>query len=109
IQQKADILLLTALLGPSISAGYAAAEFISRVISNARYVFDAVAAPVFSEAIHLDQRDRLRYNLQLMSRWVATAAMPIAATVIALRHDLLRLYGPALMTDSTGLAPLPLT
>lgn len=109
IQQKADILLLTAMVGPKVSAGYAAAEFISRVISNARYVFDAVAAPVFSEAINLGQNDRLRYNLQLMSRWVATAAVPIAATVIALRHELLSLYGSAFVTATTAMAVLAMS
>jgi O-antigen/teichoic acid export membrane protein len=95
ILQRTDIVLLTRIVGPSVAGAYAAAEFISRVISNARYVFDAVAAPVFSEAIHLGQEDRLRYNLQLMTRWVATAAVPIAVTVVVLRHELLALYGPA--------------
>jgi O-antigen/teichoic acid export membrane protein len=106
ILQRADIVLLTTLVGPSAAGAYAAAEFVSRVISNARYVFDAVAAPVFSEAIHLGQADRLRYNLQLMSRWVATAALPIAVTVIALRHELLSLYGPAFVSAVTAMSVL---
>lgn len=106
ILQRADIVLLTTLVGPRAAGAYAAAEFISRVISNARYVFDAVAAPVFSEAIHLGQADRLRYNLQLMSRWVATAALPITVTVIALRHELLSLYGPAFVAATTAMAVL---
>jgi O-antigen/teichoic acid export membrane protein len=106
ILQRADIVLLTTLVGPSAAGAYAAAEFVSRVISNARYVFDAVAAPVFSEAIHLGQDDRLRYNLQLMSRWVATAALPIAVTVVALRHELLSLYGPAFVTAAAAMTVL---
>jgi len=106
ILQRADIVLLTSIVGPSAAGAYAAAEFISRVISNARYVFDAVAAPVFSEAIHLGQGDRLRYNLQLMSRWVATAALPITVTVIALRHELLSLYGPAFVAAVTAMTVL---
>ena len=95
ILQRADILLLTAFVGPKATAVYAASEFISRVVGNARYVFDGIAAPVFSEALHLGQRERLHQNLQLLTRWVATAAAPIAVTVIALRHELLSLYGPA--------------
>jgi len=106
ILQRADIVLLTTIVDASAAGAYAAAEFISRVISNARYVFDAVAAPVFSEAIHLGQGDRLRYNLQLMSRWVATAALPITVTVIALRHELLSLYGPAFVTAVTAMSVL---
>jgi O-antigen/teichoic acid export membrane protein len=106
VQQRADIVLLTTFVSPSAAAVYAAAEFISRVIGNARYVFDAVAAPVFSEAIHLGQRDRLLYNLRLMCRWVATAAVPIAVTVMVLRHELLSLYGPAFTAGATAMVLL---
>jgi O-antigen/teichoic acid export membrane protein len=103
ILQRADIVLLAKFVGPTAAAVYAATEFITRIISNARYVFDAVAAPVFSEAIHLGQNDRLRYNLHLIGRWVATAAVPIAVTVVALRHDLLSLYGPAFPVGANAL------
>ena len=106
ILQRADVVLLTAFVGPSATAVYAAAEFISRVIGNARYVFDGVAAPVFSEALHLGQRDRLRSNLLLMARWVATAAAPITVTVVALRHDLLALYGPAFQAGAVAITLL---
>ena len=109
ILQRADIVLLTSMVGPRAAGAYAAAEFISRVISNARYVFDAVAAPVFSEAIHMGQHDRLRYNLQLMSRWVATAALPITVTVIALRRDLLSLYGPEFRTAAAAMTILAMS
>ncbi|HXU00006.1 MAG TPA: oligosaccharide flippase family protein [Polyangia bacterium] len=106
VLQRADIFLLTAFLGPSTTAVYAAAEFISRVIGNPRYIFDGVAAPVFSEALHLNQRERLRTNLQLMTRWVATAAAPIAVTAMALRHDLLAAYGPAFQAGATAIVLL---
>ena len=106
ILQRADIVLLTTFVGPNATAVYAAAEFISRIIGNARYVFDGVAAPVFSEAIHLGQRERLRSNLLLMARWVATAAAPIAMTVVALRHELLALYGPAFQAGAVAIIVL---
>ena len=106
ILQRADIVLLTTFVGLNATAVYAAAEFISRIIGNARYVFDGVAAPVFSEAIHLGQRERLRSNLLLMARWVATAAAPIAMTVVALRHELLALYGPAFQAGSVAIIVL---
>jgi O-antigen/teichoic acid export membrane protein len=106
VMQRADVMLLTLFAGPSVTAVYAAAEFVTRVVGNARSVFDAVAAPVFSEAVHLGQRDRLRDNLMLMSRWVATAAAPLAVTVVALRHDLLALYGPTFQSGAVALTVL---
>jgi O-antigen/teichoic acid export membrane protein len=106
ILQRADVILLTTFVGPKVTAIYAAAEFISRIIGNARYIFDAVAAPVFAEAMHLGQADRLRDNLRLMSRWVVTAAAPIAVTVMALRHDLLSLYGPTFQAGSVAIVVL---
>jgi len=106
ILQRADFVLLTAFVGPSTTAVYAAAEFISRIIGNARYVFDGVAAPVFSEAIHLGQHERLRSNLLLMVRWVVTAAAPIMVTVVALRHELLALYGPAFQAGAVAIIVL---
>jgi O-antigen/teichoic acid export membrane protein len=106
VLQRADIVLLTMLVGPSPAAVYAASEFITRVISNARYVFDSVAAPVFSEALHLGQRDRLHHNLILMTRWVASAAAPIAVTVIVLRRELLSLYGPGFLEGGATLSVL---
>jgi O-antigen/teichoic acid export membrane protein len=106
ILQRADVVLLTMFVGPASTAVYAAAEFITRVIANSRYVFDSVAAPVFSEALHLGQRDRLRHNLVLMTRWVATVAAPIAATVIVLRRELLWLYGPTFQDGAVALVIL---
>ena len=106
VLQRADIVLLTVFLGPNATAVYAASEFITRVISNTRYVFDSIAAAVFSEALHLGQRDRLQQNLAMMSRWVTTVAAPIAVTVLALRHDLLALYGPDFRDGAPALAIL---
>lgn len=106
VLQRADILLLTMFVGAPAAAVYAASEFITRIIANARYVFDSVAAPVFSEAIHLNQPERLRQNLVLMTRWVASAAAPIAVTVLVLRRELLSLYGPGFQQGATALAIL---
>lgn len=106
ILQRADVVLLTTFVGSTATGIYAAAEFLSRVVGNARYVFDGVAAPVFSEALHLGQRDRLRSNLLLMSRWVATAAAPIAVTIVALRHELLALYGPTFEPGANAITVL---
>jgi len=47
VLQRADIILLTTFVGTSAAGVYAAAEFITRIISSARSVFDSVAAPVF--------------------------------------------------------------
>jgi O-antigen/teichoic acid export membrane protein len=106
ILQRADVVLLTTFVGPTATGVYAAAEFLSRTVGNARYVFDGVAAPVFSEALHLGQRDRLRSNLLLMSRWVATAAAPIAVTIMTLRHELLSMYGRTFQAGTLAICVL---
>jgi O-antigen/teichoic acid export membrane protein len=93
-------------VGTSAAGVYAAAEFITRVIASARSVFDSVAAPMFSEALHLGQADRLRQNLVMMNRWVVSIALPIAVTVAVMRHDLLALYGPGFREGGTALAVL---
>jgi O-antigen/teichoic acid export membrane protein len=108
VLQRADILLLTLFVGPKATAVYAAAEFVTRVTANARYAFDSVAAPMFSEAVHLDDRQRLQDNLRMITRWVSLAAAPIAVTVVALRRDLLSLYGPAFQEGATALTLLAL-
>jgi O-antigen/teichoic acid export membrane protein len=106
ILQRADIVLLTGFVGPSSAAVYVAAEFLTRIIGNARSAFDSIAAPIFSEALHLEQRERFRANLQMMVRWVASAAAPIAVTVIALRHELLSLYGAGFIAGATTMVVL---
>lgn len=106
ILQRADIVLLTIIVGPRATAIYAAAEFVTRVTSNARYVFDSVAAPMFSEAIHLNDRQRLQDNLLMITRWVALAAAPIAVTLVSLRRELLALYGTGFQEGITALSIL---
>lgn len=94
ILQRADVIMLTAFAGPGPAGIYAAAEFLGRSIAGVRYAFDSVAASVLSETVQLDERLRLRHNLQLMTRWVTSVAAPAAALMIVLRRDLLALYGP---------------
>jgi O-antigen/teichoic acid export membrane protein len=105
--QRADILILTALRGAEASAVYAAAEFLTRVIANIRYAFDSIVAGIMSETLHLGQLDRTRYNLRLTTRWVVSVAAPLAATVIALRAELLGgLYGSAYAGGAAALVLL---
>ncbi len=106
ILQRADIVLLTIFVGPRATAVYAAAEFVTRVTANARYAFDSVAAPMFSEAIALEDRGRLQDNLRMITRWVTLAAAPIAITVVSLRHELLALYGPEFQQGAVALSIL---
>ncbi len=108
VVQRADVVLLTMFVGTNAAAVYAASEFITRVIANIRYAFDSIAASMFSEAVHLDQRERLQQNLVLITRWVASVAVPIAVTVLVLRHDLLALYGPDFQEGATALVVLAL-
>ena len=106
VLQRADIVLLTMFVGPRATAIYAAAEFVTRVTANARYAFDSVAAPMFSEAIHLGDRRRLQDNLLMITRWVTLAAAPIAVTVVSLRRELLALYGTGFQEGITALSLL---
>ena len=106
VLQRADIILLITFVGNDAAGVYAAAEFVTRVIASARSVFDSVAAPVFSEAIHLGQRERLKQNLIMMNRWVVSIATPIALTVAVMRRDLLALYGPGFQEGATALCIL---
>jgi O-antigen/teichoic acid export membrane protein len=93
VLQRADTLLVASFAGLDALAIYTAAEFITRVIANPRYLFDYIIAPVVAEALQMKDRARVRYNLALVTRWVVTACLPIAATIIALRAEILGLYG----------------
>jgi O-antigen/teichoic acid export membrane protein len=106
VLQKTDFILVTGFLGPEALGVYAAAEFIARAIANARYVFDPIAAPILSEALHARDPARLRYNLRLMTRWVITAAAPLFVTVIVLRDMLLGLYGKPFREGAASLVIL---
>jgi O-antigen/teichoic acid export membrane protein len=101
ILQKADLFILSFFVPDASIAVYAAAEFLGRVAANVRYAFDGVAAPVLSEALHLGDRARLRYNLALMTRWVATLSVPLAVTMVGLRADLLALYGSGFVAGAS--------
>jgi O-antigen/teichoic acid export membrane protein len=89
ILQQVHILIVTVFAGLEAAAVYGAAELITRVVANMRYAFDSIVAGMMSESLQLGERDRLRANLRLTTRWVITAALPIAGVVIALRTELL--------------------
>ena len=72
ILQRADTFLVATFAGFDALAIYTAAEFITRVIANPRYLFDYIIAPVVAEALHMEDRARIRYNLALVTRWVTT-------------------------------------
>ena len=95
VLQRADTFIVATFAGLDALAVYTAAEFITRVIANPRYLFDHIIAPVLAEALYMHDRARVRYNLALVTRWVITACAPIAVTVIVLRAEILGLYGSA--------------
>ena len=92
--QKLDIFILCAYVEAPTVGIYAAAEEIGRAVAGIRYAFDSVISPMLAEALYQRDRARARYNLALVTRWVASVAAPIAATVLVLRRDILSLYGP---------------
>lgn len=95
VLNRADAFIVATFAGLDALAVYTAAEFITRVIANPRYLFDHIIAPVLAEALYMHDRARVRYNLALVTRWVITACAPIAVTVIVLRTEILGLYGAA--------------
>jgi O-antigen/teichoic acid export membrane protein len=106
IRQRADVVLVAAFEGAAAAGIYAAGEMLGRAIVGIRWAFDSVAASVLSESLELGQRERLRYNLALMTRWVASVAAPATALILVLRHDLLRLYGDSFVAGATAMAVL---
>jgi len=106
ILQRANIFILSAYAGPASVAVFAAAEELGRSVVGMRYAFDSVAGPMIAEALHRGDRERLRYNVALMTRWVASASAPIALTLLALREPLLWLYGPGYVGGTTAMALL---
>jgi O-antigen/teichoic acid export membrane protein len=106
ILQRSNIFILSAYAGAPMVAVFAAAEELGRSVVAMRYAFDSVAAPMMSEALQQGDRERLRYNLALMTRWVASASAPIALTLLALREPLLWLYGPGYTTGVTAMGLL---
>jgi O-antigen/teichoic acid export membrane protein len=106
ILQRANVFILSAYSGAAAVAVFAASEELGRSVGGIRLAFDSVAAPMMSEALHQGDRERLRYNLALMTRWVASASAPIALTLLALRAPLLWLYGPAYVSGVTAMGLL---
>jgi len=106
ILQRANVFILSYFSGAAAVAVFAASEELGRSVAGMRYAFDSIAAPMMSEALHQGDRERLRYNLALMTRWVASASAPIALTLLALREPLLWLYGPAYVSGVTAMGLL---
>jgi O-antigen/teichoic acid export membrane protein len=106
ILQRADAFLVVTFAGVDAFAVYAAAEYVTRLIANPRYLFDHILAPVVAEALQTGDRARVRYNLALLTRWVTIACAPVAVTVIVLRGEILSLYGNAFVAGAGALVIL---
>jgi O-antigen/teichoic acid export membrane protein len=104
--QRADTFIVATFAGLDALAVYTAAEYFTRVIASPRYLFDHIIAPVVSEALHMQDRARVRYNLALVTRWVVTAAAPLAVTVVVLRAEILGLYGSGFVAGAGTLIVL---
>jgi O-antigen/teichoic acid export membrane protein len=106
ILQRTDIILIGFFAGPESLGIYAGAEALSRIASNIRYAFDPVASPVLSEALRLKDMARLRYNLQLMTRWTTMLMVPLLLTMIVFRNELLRFFPQAFVAAGPVLVVL---
>ena len=104
--QRVNVFMLSGFSGAAAVAVFAASEELGRSVIGVRYAFDSVVTPMMSEAFFVRDRERLRYNLALMTRWVASASAPIAVTLFALRPRLLSLYGPGYASGATAMGLL---
>jgi O-antigen/teichoic acid export membrane protein len=109
VLQRADVLIVGYFAGAESAAVYDACETITRVVANIRYAFDSIMAGMMSESLAAADKDRLRYGLRLVTRWVITAALPIALTVIVLRAELLLIYGRSYAVGASALLVLALS
>jgi O-antigen/teichoic acid export membrane protein len=67
-------------------------------------------AGVMAESLELGEHARLRYNLQLATRWVVSVAALLAGVVVALRRELLGgLYGSGYVSASKAVVILAAT
>jgi O-antigen/teichoic acid export membrane protein len=108
--QQVHILIVTTFAGLDAVAIYFGAELITRVVANMRYAFDSIVAGMMSESLQLGDRGRLQHNLRLVTRWVVTVAVPLAAIVIALRTELLvSLFQPTYAAGAAALTMLALS
>jgi O-antigen/teichoic acid export membrane protein len=98
ILQRTDVILIAFFAGPETLGIYAGAEALSRIASNIRYAFDPVASPVLSEALRLKDMGRLRYNLQLMTRWTTIITVPLLLAMLVFRNELLRFFPQAFLS-----------
>ena len=103
ILQRVNVFILSGFSGAAAVAVLAASEELGRSAAGIRYAFDSIAGPMMAEALKRRDRERLRYNLALMTRWVASASAPIAVTLLALRPELLSLYGPGYASGATAM------
>jgi O-antigen/teichoic acid export membrane protein len=106
ILQRTDVILIGFFAGPETLGIYAGAEALSRIASNIRYAFDPVASPVLSEALRLKDMGRLRYNLQLMTRWTTIITVPLLLAMMVFRNELLRFFPQAFLAAGPVLVVL---
>jgi O-antigen/teichoic acid export membrane protein len=93
IVQRADLVVMGFFVSGRQLGAYAAASALCGLVSMPRYAFDPVASPVLAEALHRNDRERLRYNLALMTRWVMLVTFPIVIFIGALWRNLPLVFG----------------
>jgi O-antigen/teichoic acid export membrane protein len=93
IVQRASPLIIGRFVTSTQIGVFAAADTLSRAIGGATMAFDPVIMPVLAEATKTGDRERLRYNLRLTSRWVTIVCIPIIIFFVLFRRELLLLYG----------------
>jgi len=103
IVQRASPLIIGRFVTGAQIGVFAACDMLSRAIGGVTMAFDPVICPVLAESVRMNDTARLRYNLQLTSRWVTIVCIPIIIFFVLFRNELLLLYGEAFVTGSRTL------
>ncbi len=101
LRMQIDLLIVLPMLGHESAALYGASAVLGRIGAQIRYAFDGIASPLFSAAIAANDRGRLKANVHYLTRIVTTLSMPLVTTMVALRGELLELYGKEYRAAST--------
>jgi O-antigen/teichoic acid export membrane protein len=103
VVQRASPLIIARFVTSAQIGIFAAADTLSRAIGGATMAFDPVIMPVLAEAARQGDRERLRYNLRLTSRWVTIVCIPIIVFFVLFRRELLLLYGETFASGAQAL------
>ncbi len=102
---RSDVLLVGALLNATSAGYYGVAVEIISVIKRIRQSFEPIFAPIVAELFHSGQRERLKRNYQMVTRWLLAGSFLPAVVIILFAEPILSFFNvtsqPAVWTLRT--------